>query len=293
MTRFAIKDVPFEFTEKEVIYVCGNFKGSRRQLFRIQFAKDGSIYIQLPYFNDSRGVLGYITRDPSQEYPASHQLENGKVTTERVKYTHHPDGEAHFSQDGKVLTEIRRKACPFDEVQGQLFSLMFRGFESFKEIKDWSKVKRKKNQVHLGFDIAHADSEIRLCNVVGMIESFDNLCKQTYQQFGKTRNKIHGVTLTGPDGRTMDFRVIRNPFSLRKDQVLLIGMQILDADSKEPWLSFLGGFDPESVMLNHDMESSFLCLSYGRLDQFDDLEKSLGSIDFKADRARRSLRVES
>ena len=46
---------------------------------------------------------------------------DGKTTTQKVKYTHHPDGEANFSEDGKIYTEIRSSACPFVDMEGHFF----------------------------------------------------------------------------------------------------------------------------------------------------------------------------
>jgi hypothetical protein len=60
----------------------------------------------------------------------------GKIASHAVKYAHHPDGEAHFSQDGKVLTAIRRKAVPLDAAAGHLFTVHVVGFAAFKTLTD-------------------------------------------------------------------------------------------------------------------------------------------------------------
>jgi len=288
MTRFALKDVPFEFTDREVVYVCGEFKGSKRKIFRIQFWRDGSIFIQMPYFSKSEGLLSYIRLFPGQKYPNDEvSLMNGKTTTQKVKYTHHPDGEAHFSQDGKILTEIRRSACPFVDMDGHFFTCMFRGYENFKEISKNEKFKPNKKHIHIGFSIDHEDAEKRLCKYICSVMSFDALCEELMPQYRINGAKFSFVAVENNVRKAIKYRVIRNPFSPRKDQVLLLGCDVLDADSEEPWLSFMGGFDHKSIALDHTKPTEALALNYGPFNRFKELASHLGSVDYVNDSNRK------
>jgi hypothetical protein len=54
----------------------------------------------------------------------------GKVTSHLVKYSHHPDGRAHFSQDGKILTAIKRQSIALDRQNGHMFTLYIQGLHA-------------------------------------------------------------------------------------------------------------------------------------------------------------------
>jgi hypothetical protein len=50
-------------------------------------------------------------------------------------------------------------------------------------------------------------------------------------------------------------------------------------------VTFIGGFDPRSVALNHERDTSFLALAYPATDSYDDLVHQLGSVDMPAETA--------
>jgi hypothetical protein len=83
-------------------------KGSDvRKIFSISFSKsDGSLFVSLPYFTTSKGLLSIGTLHAGQDGGPVDLKPHGKVSSHHVKYAHHVDGEAHFSQDGKILTRI-------------------------------------------------------------------------------------------------------------------------------------------------------------------------------------------
>lgn len=88
----------------------------RAKAFQVGFDKDGSLFIHFPYFQHRTGILSSSEIPPTGERKADVNIEHGgKVTSHRVKYSHHPDGRAHFSQDGKIFTAI---AQPFDSQEG-------------------------------------------------------------------------------------------------------------------------------------------------------------------------------
>jgi hypothetical protein len=113
---------------------------TRHKLFQVFFAKDGSLFVSFPYFRHREGILA-ATMSPANGQPTSQvNLEiGGKVTSHLVKYSHHPDGRAHFSQTGKVRTQVKRQSLPLNEYRGHIFSLQIQGIEAFEradEIKD-------------------------------------------------------------------------------------------------------------------------------------------------------------
>jgi len=82
----------------------------RAKAFQIGFDKDGSVFIRFPYFQHRTGILSSSEIPATGERKADVNIDfGGKVTSHRVKYSHHPDGRAHFSQDGKIFTAIKRQ----------------------------------------------------------------------------------------------------------------------------------------------------------------------------------------
>ena len=99
---------------------------------QINFSKnDGSLFVNFPYYKHKQGIAGHF-KFPANLY--SHNLnliKEGKVTSHLVKYSHHPDGEAHFSQDGRVLTTIKKKSLRLCEVDDHIFTVLFQGISNF------------------------------------------------------------------------------------------------------------------------------------------------------------------
>lgn len=55
------------------------------------------------------------------------------ATTRKVKYDHPVDGQAHFSQDGRIVTSIRNQAERLDGSTGHIFSLDIAGIRLFRK----------------------------------------------------------------------------------------------------------------------------------------------------------------
>lgn len=97
-------------------------------------------------------------------------------TTMRPKYSHHQDGRAHFSQDGKIRTSITRQACPIREMDGHAFTLHIRGINQYPELssKDMTELAKGKRRV-VNF-VCSAPSSVML-SIVGSVytrESYYN-----------------------------------------------------------------------------------------------------------------------
>ena len=120
-------------SQKFVIAVetpSGKFK-----LFQILSGRDGSLFIPFPYYKHSSGLLAERTLKGGQKYPSDLNVA-GPLTMHHVKYAHHVDGEAHFSQDGKILTRIRRRANSLQADGGHLFTIQLQGLFDFRKVED-------------------------------------------------------------------------------------------------------------------------------------------------------------
>ena len=78
-----------------------------------------------------------------------------------MKYAHHVGGEVHFSQDGKILTRIRRQSVPLRSNKGHIFTLLAQGlghFEAANKAKDNAAPTKKRANltVDLGNDSPEA-----------------------------------------------------------------------------------------------------------------------------------------
>jgi hypothetical protein len=91
--------------------------------------------VSFPYFRDSVGIASLVHAPVANSPSTTLSLEpGGRVVSHRVKYTHHPDGQAHFSLDGHVRTEIRKKSIPLSSIDGHFFTLHVQGLNAFKRV---------------------------------------------------------------------------------------------------------------------------------------------------------------
>lgn len=124
----------------ERFIVCIKVMGKTYKMFQIIFSKnDGSVFINFPYYKHSNGLVSIVTLRSGIKYPTSAELKTGgKITSHLVKYTHHPDGNAHFSQDRKVLTKIKKASVPLKNIHGHFFTIMLQGVRDYDETKSIS-----------------------------------------------------------------------------------------------------------------------------------------------------------
>lgn len=99
----------------------------------VQFHTDGSIFVHFPYHPDVAGIAARCEL-PAGEQHTYHLADFGKITSHKVKYSHHPDGYCLFSQDGKVVSAVRNRSAPLDADPGHIFSIDVQGLSQFREM---------------------------------------------------------------------------------------------------------------------------------------------------------------
>ena len=83
----------------EVFDIVANTYNSLRRIAKIKFDIDGSIYVFFPGFIHTEGIVcRAVLRGGTVAQTSLDLKDGGKVTSHLVKYAHHSDGEAHFSQ---------------------------------------------------------------------------------------------------------------------------------------------------------------------------------------------------
>ena len=239
---------------------------SSHRIAKIEFSKDGSIYVFFPGFIHTTGILCRAVLNAGVNSPNNIDLkDNGKVTSHLVKYAHHSDGEAHFSQDGKIITEIRRKSVPLNQQQGHLFTIQIQNIDSFPCLKN----PRKKQ---LTFEIAE---NIRSLKITGWRYNLSNFVSD--EGFGFS--SIKGIRT--PNGILSQGLFVAPPENYPFNDVILF-LEIKEmpwlTEDKDAQLIFLGGFDNLSIALNHSLNTEFLVFSYPCSD-FITLKKIIGCID--------------
>jgi hypothetical protein len=193
-----------------------------------------------------------------------------------VKYAHHPSGRAHFSQDGKVLTLIKKNAVPLADLEGHLFTLHVHGLEGFDalddaELNEAPNVKRTGVRFTLGPD---CPGSVKL---VGM------LYRDTTLERRSADGIVHPVMqLKTPDGTILSgficSQVLGRPGQERCVLIYCESMPKLD-QGRESSMLFVSGFDSAAAMNDVTRAVSFLAFSYPA-DNVEDLRRRLGSIDF-------------
>lgn len=96
--------------------------------------KDGSVIVSIPYFTPAQGLVCKALHPGGNPSVPIRLDQVGFTTSHLVKYNHHPDGKAHFSQTGKVRTKVRKKAQTLDAVDGHLFTMLVSGLDGFEKI---------------------------------------------------------------------------------------------------------------------------------------------------------------
>lgn len=241
--------------------------GTMRRIAKVKFQNDGGIFVFFPGFKYTEGILCVARLVAGSTGPSRIDLtKRGKVTSHLVKYAHHADGEAHFSQDGKVKTVIRRKAVPLAKQSGHLFTIQaqhFSGFPALHSAKEKQLTFNVPDDVIalrlIAFRIRLSDMNIKGDIPAGAIPVIQASNGVDYP----------GLMVLPPEGIPFD------------DTALFLTVKPMRpiSDDLASNLIFLGGFDSISISLNHDNETEFLAFVYPCAD-FASLKKNIGSIDF-------------
>jgi hypothetical protein len=144
--------------------------GAVPQLCQVIFDKRlASIFVQFPYFPDTPGIVSRAQVRVGPEGSSVVDLkEGGAVSSHRVKYSHPPDGNAHFSQDGKILSTVRKPSLPLAGSGGHIFELHAYDISQFKQLRGGQE---KPGRLYLPLRMTPAKSMPRSRSVHSRLES--------------------------------------------------------------------------------------------------------------------------
>ncbi|ALA57791.1 hypothetical protein [Nitrospira moscoviensis] len=257
---------PTRFEEFNIVVVS---EGRQHRIAKVVFHKrDGSIFVMFPSFAHNEGLVGELSMKAGAQTASYGFANHGKVAGHLVKYSHHPDGRAHFSQDGLVKTEVKRQSVPLDRWQPHLFTIQVEGLESFGAPR-----------VNDGIPALHLRTEgnPRGLKIVGRWYPLDRL-----NTLDETQSLPAAIPIAFPDGRQFMGWLVAPPLGSRYSQfgLFMVPEEVAPLSTvDDPCLVFLGGFDPADMALDHSKDTSFLILKYPCSNPAE-LRTSIGSIDF-------------
>jgi hypothetical protein len=226
---------------------AGKFK-----LFQILCGRDGSIFVPFPYYKHSSAQLSEETMEGGRKFPSDLSV-TGPLTMHRVKYTHHVDGEAHFSQDGKILTKIRRRANSLPSHGGHIFTVQLQGLDDFQRVKDSDLTKKDRVVVCMRLD-ADPTSLKLVAHLYQVSELAQRMwspadCGPWIRVVRDQRIYAAAILAVGDNASPMS-------------RLLMLSFEVVPSvfPNQPSGFSFIGAFDAPETALDHTKDTSFLVL---------------------------------
>jgi hypothetical protein len=249
-------------------------EAARHKVFQVLFGRDGSLFVTFPYFRHRTGILAAATIPAGGQNTSNVDLKDaGKIASHLVKYSHHPDGHAHFSQHGKVRTEIRRQSIPLHAMQGHIFSLLIQGLQAFDRADDAKDVGSSGKRTTLTFQVS-GSPEAEAIKFVGRWLDVAAL------PLGGRLQPTVGPTITAqtPDGKQQNGYLIASPHDEARHVLLITCQPVPHLGPGPEMMAFYGGFPAREVMDDTTQEAGFLAFLYPASNA-EELKKTIGSID--------------
>ncbi len=225
--------------------LLADLDGALYQLFSITFTRDG-IFVNFPYHPDAPGAACLAPVEPTGAVAVNLDAVTS-TTTHRVKYTHHVDGRAHFSQDRKIYTRIKNQARRLDEDIPHMFTMNFQGVDQFAPLAE---VKTRYTPSRFTLDGYREHPQLQITGR-WFAEPSDTVDKMT----NPVALEVDGVEIS-------DSLALAAPAkSPLADGVLVMNGSLEDAlpVTADSLLLFMGGFSPG---LGHGTAGSLLMLTY-------------------------------
>lgn len=249
--------------------------GEKRKVLQVFFGRgDGSLYVNFPYFDLTEGIVGILPLSAFVESSRISIEPLGKVTSHLLKYAHHSDGRAHFSQTGKAITAIRRQSVPLAAEEGHIFSLTVQGLSHFEKVDQKEHGRRSSPRTTLEFVFERTvPTSLKF---VGWWYGAADLARRS-----SGLNCGPSVHLHTPSGAIRQGFLIGPPKGRTFDQYLLLvtceEIKPLNED-QTPQLTFVGGFDAASVVRDRRKPSEALCAVYPIANP-QEVQARIGSVD--------------
>ena len=263
----------------EKFVLCAVVGGDHYKLVQVIFQRtDGSVFVSFPYYRHTTGLVSVAT---IEAHGSQMELKpGGKIASHLVKYVHHPDGEAHFSQTGKVFTAVRRKAVPLDQAGGHLFTAHAVGFDAFDTLTDAERqAAPTKRRTILNFDFGQ--SRPLAVKVVAQLYPSESFAIQGAPPTTPSPGPVPVVV--GGSVARLAFFVSPPVGRSGANRILVLTAEEWIAEHGDgPSLSFIGGFDPPEHARDVARSTEVLALTYP-VESVEALREEIGTIDFAAE----------
>jgi hypothetical protein len=252
--------------------------GDCRKLCQIMFLRDGSLTVSFPYFHQSECQLAIGTMPCAAVTPTLKIDKNVWASSHRVKYTHHLDGRAHFSQDGRIRTTVKRQAVPLTSAIGHLFTLSVQGLSDFKALPVDQRYPPSARRANVIFKMAGTPTNS--LKIVGRIyerSQFLAILKNPEPPVGPA------LTLMERNGRKHQGAMISTDGT--SERILLLSIHsIPPLNQGRSSIIFIGGFDPPEIINDYSRTSDFLFMG-SPVGDFQKLIAEHGTVDFRVTEA--------
>lgn len=230
----------------------------QKKIFQILFLKDGSLSIDFPYLRQNSAYMAEGNMPLAELTPRLTVGHCGAAhhTLHTVKFTHHMDGNAHFSQDGKVRTIVRRKAVRLDKLSGHLFTIKVQGLSGFKDVAPRDRRGSKKRRLVI-LETPEPTEGLKVVAMLYPMSALGRIIPRPAPVVGPI------VPTIGAEGAIARAVLLSWPSEAVDGRVLLVRIEPsseTDPD-RETSLFFVGGFDPENIVFDHAKESGFMFLA--------------------------------
>lgn len=252
-TQFPLGQSGTGFVYSPLFIIAANKSegAAQHKLFQIQLfsAVNPRLVVNFPYTPFGSGIAMRTYWDPDSETPNTHSWldpQSSRTTTQLPKYSHHQDGRAHFSQDGKVYTMIKRQACPIRDINGHAFTMHIQGIEHFPtmDASDEKKLRKGKRGIIL-FTAGRGAPR--------MLSLYGSVYQRDFYWAMKRRQGVMGIPhgdytrYIYPDGRQEIVSVLTDHLDhLDRPNSLLLELRLSThtiPDTTTDTLLFVGGFD--------------------------------------------------
>jgi len=249
--------------------------GSKRyKTLQLFFGRERSLFVSFPYFSHRTGILASATIPGNRQTTSQVNLQvGGKIASHLVKYSHHPDGRAHFSQDGKVRTEIKRQSVALAEQQGHIFTVLIQGLEGFDEADSSKDTGSSTKRTALTFQLGEEPSP----GAIKLIGRWYDVAAIKLE--GQTPATIGPmIPVLKPDGKQQKGFLVASPYGNARHVLLITCEPIPRVSPESELLVFYGGFSAPAIMNDTAQDAGFLAFIYPAADA-EELKKTIGTID--------------
>jgi hypothetical protein len=255
------------------LVVCTVRTGDLRvKAFQVFFGEDRSLFVTFPYFRDRVGLLSTSVIPANGQRQAQVNLEDGgKVTSHLVKYSHHPDGRAHFSQTGKIITAIKRQSIALDKQHGHIFSLNIQGLNALDAAHPVKDAGCSSKRTVINFEV---DATAEAIKFVGRWFDVSNM------RFNNPTPTIGPIVPTlDPEGVSLNAIFLASPYTNARHVLAVTCAAIPRMGPSSEIFIFNGGFDPVEAMIDPREKAGFLAFLYP-LPEADKIRERVGSVDY-------------